>query len=89
MAKESGVSFSFDKRINLANMLAFVLIIVAALAAHFRMEAQVMQNTQSIGFNTGRIVAGDEEQEKDRTEILLVLKSINDNLQGKADKPGR
>jgi len=87
MAKENGISFSFDRRINLANMTAFITIIVAAIAGYFRMEGQIVQNSMAIVYNTERIERGDEEHEKDRSEILAILNAINDNLKGKADKP--
>ena len=84
-------SFTFDRKINVGNLLAFGAVVFAAFAAHYAMASQVSKNTQEIDFNAQRLEESTNRWEKqlaeekqarkdDRTEIIGLLKTIADRM---------
>ena len=85
--KNTSSGFSVDRTVNLPNLIAITMIVVAALAAHFRMEAKVGNNAIVIAYNQERIDRNEAGHERDRTEIIGLLQGISTALREKADKP--
>ena len=86
-----------DKRLNIANLLAFVGMAVAAVVAFNRLEGDVSLNRENIVDNQEAIIAVEsrqnsalfqiERRQNDKfVEIKRFLTRIEDKLDRKADK---
>ena len=73
---DKSTGYTLDKKINLANLMAIGVIVVGALAFHFRMEASVEANTVEIAHNKEAIKVEKQERRDDRKEIIDLLKDI-------------